>query len=163
MLFDALTRNLWLELADEQLQAMTTPALEAANLLDMTSLQKQLSFVCKLVDIVKRVAKLCAWRDAGIGSLEATALTAESAQWVADLKLSLDRLGDFVEGTLAHASVPALGLAIMTDETPSMSKPALNLLWDASWGYLWECAQGMTRSITSELVDQWTTTLQKLG
>lgn len=113
VLFDAASRVHWEQTTPEALQSMVAVGAAVAVRLEDAILRRQISYLDKVFTVTYHVARLQAWRDAGMGSEDKLALTKDSAQLLADLDAACTRLQDFSAGVCATAGVNDLGEALL--------------------------------------------------
>ena len=161
-LFDVTSRLLWAHLPMDKLEELLAPAVAAAVQVGQRKVQKQMSCWSKLCPVICHVAVLQEWRDAGVGSVEATALKAESAGRVASLMKALERLQDFVDCTCASTQVADISHAVQLDDSKHIVAHC-SVFDDVRWGTLVHRASLMGTAIKDEISSVWEKTLLDLA
>ena len=110
--------------------------------------------------MIHHIAKLAVWRDAGVGSPEATKLCIESAQSVDRLRMASARLTAFVDCTCTSAKISDIGLAIQADAADATCE--CDVFDKVPWGVLVQRTSALASSMQEEIVQMWLANLQSL-
>ena len=161
-LYDSNTRVHFEKITEEQLQEWVSPCLQAGTDVGHHTFVKVISFLCKLLGSLRRVASLQAWRDAGFGSMDKTAMTAESAANARALQVALDRLTDFVDGACAAAGVQDICLAVA--HTPPGNTMMFRVIpQDLPWGIMLQRCRTIATAVLDDFAHQWKQSLDALA